>query len=567
MTSVDTLNTVDLKHEFRLISKILLFAVVGVNIFIFPDKSIDPINSPKLFMLGTFGVLSFVALCQVLFKNFVYLREPQFLIAFLFLSQMSITLIVSGRVSDQFFGTFGRNTGYLTFASLVSLFLCASVIRKVDFIENLSKTLILCGVFALGYGLLQALNLDPVNWAKSGYTPIFGFLGNPNFESAFLGMTASAYLSFVLSNKRTKLERTVYLSLIFLNVYVILESHSEQGLLVLLSGALVVVILFLFSVKIWSLFTLSTLFGFFIGVLSILGLTNRGPLAGILYKDSITYRGDYWRAAWKMGWENPVTGVGIDRFGENYRAYRDLVATIRRGPDVTSNSAHNVFLDIFSNIGLLGAILYLLLHILTIFSIIRFLRKSTDFNVSFIALVGAWVAYVSQSIISVNQIGLAVWGWILMGAIIGVSHISKTEPSFSDALKHKKTKKIAEKFPPAKIISVYLGIAAGILISIWPLAKDISYVNALKSGDAIKIQASAYKLPLDSQKIFDISNLLLENKLDKQSLQVAREGVKVFPNTFEIWKILSVQPLATNREIVEAKNQMRRLDPLNPNLK
>ena len=109
--------------------------------------------------------------------------------------------------------------------------------------------------------------------------------------------------------------------------------------------------------------------------------------------------------------------------------------------------------------------------------------------------------------------------------------------------------------------------SCGVVISIWPLASDINYANALKSGDASRIQASAHARPLQAQKFFDVANILLDNKLEKESLQTIRDGVKTFPNTFELWRLLSIEPIATSVEITEANLQMKRLDPLNPTLK
>ena len=76
-----------------------------------------------------------------------------------------------------------------------------------------------------------------------------------------------------------------------------------------------------------------------------------------------------------------------------------------------------------------------------------------------------------------------------------------------------------------------------------------------------------YARPLTSQKSFDVANILLENKFEKESLQVIRDSVKTFPNTFELWRIMSIQPGATSVEVAEANRQMKRLDPLNPELK
>ena len=567
MLSVGKLLIMAITQYRTLASYVVLLTVGIVNLIIIPDKSIDPINSPKLFALGAFGLLSLFIVVQLLVKNPSLLKEAHFIAALLLVLHLTVVLTSSGRFEDQFYGVFGRSTGYLALVSLIALFLSASVVRTQKFVEGLTKVLITCGVLAMAYGLLQVLGLDPVTWGASGYKPVFGFLGNPNFESAFLGMTGSAFLAFAISKKIKVQVRLLFLIGILVSGFVILKSESEQGFLVLISGSLTVVLVYLYSIKNKSLLLPAFVFTLGLGLISILGLTNRGPLAGILYKDSIQFRGDYWRAAWKMGFENPLTGVGIDRFGENYRGYRDLLATTRRGPDVTSNSAHNVLLDIFSNTGFIGAGLYISLHLLTIVAIVRFLRSNSDYKIPFTALTSAWIAYVAQSIISVNQLGLAVWGWALMGAIIGLSLSLEDQSLTHSNQKQKKTpQNNQDKLLPGILLKAYIVIAVGAIISIWPLASDVSYINALKSGNATKIQEIVYARPMTSKKSFDVANILLENKFEKESLQVIRDSVKTFPNTFELWRIMSIQPGATSVEVAEANRQMKRLDPLNPEL-
>ena len=236
-------------HYRILASKVVLASAAIVNLIILPDKAIDPINSPKLFALGIFGILSIFVLVQFLIKNPRNLKELHFIVAILFLVHLSAVMLVSGRLEDQLYGVFGRNTGYLAFVSLVALFLCASIIGSTKFAEDLTKVLLVCGSLAVAYGLLQVFGLDPVNWGASGYTPVFGFLGNPNFQSAFLGMTGSAYVAFMLS-KSVHVRQKIFFALgILLNFFVILKSKSEQGVLVLLSGILIVLMFYLYSRK------------------------------------------------------------------------------------------------------------------------------------------------------------------------------------------------------------------------------------------------------------------------------------------------------------------------------
>jgi O-antigen ligase len=549
--------------------KLLFWAVIGVNLIILPTVSYDPINSPKLFLLGAAGAGAVVFLINHLRKYPRDLLAPQFLAAsgLIFISVLS--LVMGGRFEDQFFGVFGRNTGLLAIFSLCSLYLLSSLIQGRDLIKKLSTALMICGSLALVYGGIQALGLDPVDWQPTGYTKIFGFLGNPNFQSAFLGMFSSLLIAHFLDGGSAKRLRLFSGLGLVLSVFVIYVSDSLQGFLVLLSGLFANLLIFALKKR-------AKKFLYLIGTISItslvgavLGMLNVGPLSNFLYKDSIQFRGDYWRSAWNIGTDNPFFGVGIDRFGDYYRLYRDEVATLRRGPDVTSNSPHNVFLDFLSNSGFIAFFLYILLHVITFVAIVRYLRRSQDIPVAFMGLTGAWFGYIAQSIISVNQLGLAIWGWVLMGALLGFCIGSAKDVVVSDVSGKRLNalNKSRDITSAGLALSLFLGFGVGAMVSAMPLYRQISVVTELKSGDVVRIENQAYAAPRSAYVMYSLGSILSSNNLHSESIRVARAAVESFPNSFELWYLLSIQPDATEEEKETALTKMRILDPLNPKLK
>jgi O-antigen ligase len=549
--------------------KLLFWSVIGVNLAMLPSVAYDPINSPKLFVLGTVGCGAFVFLIHHLRKSPHDFLKPQFLTAGSLIAISLISMILGGRFEDQFFGVFGRNTGMIAIFSLSCLYLLATLITGKDLIEKLSTALLISGSLALAYGAIQVVGLDPVDWAPTGYTKIFGFLGNPNFQSAFLGMFSALMIAFALDSKKKNVLRALAVLAIFISILVINASDSLQGFLVLLSGLFVNLLmlavkkkakLFFFTV---SAFTITAFVGALLGMLKI------GPLSRFLYKDSIQFRGDYWRTAWNIGLDNPFFGVGVDRFGDYYRLYRDEVATLRRGPDVTSNSPHNVFLDFLSNSGFIGFSLYLLLHVITLVAIVRFLKRSQDIPVAFIGLTAAWVGYIGQSIISVNQLGLAIWGWVLMGALLGFCLFeSKSAISEKAPVKtHNVSKNSKDLLSAGLALALLLGMGLGAAVSVMPLYRQVAVVNALKSGDVKRIENETYAAPSSAFIVYNLGSILSSNKLNDESLRVARAGVERFPKSFELWTLLSIQPGANEKEINSAVDIMKSLDPFNPKLK
>ena len=78
---------------------------------------------------------------------------------------------------------------------------------------------------------------------------------------------------------------------------------------------------------------------------------------------------------------------------------------------------------------------------LVLIAAIRVIRRSSNFDPYFSGLFAVWVAYQAQSIISLNQLGLAVWGWIISGLIIGfeINTRNKTGISTEETPHRRKT--------------------------------------------------------------------------------------------------------------------------------
>jgi hypothetical protein len=359
---------------------------------------------------------------------------------------------------------------------------------------------------------------------------------------------------------------------LLLAVIVIIKTHSQQGLLVL-GGGIAIVAMIWISRSRFKVVTIPALIVSAIGAVFVaLGSLNSGPLASILYKASVTYRGDYWRAGWKMTVEHPFLGVGLDSYGDWYRRARTLEATLRRGPEVTSNAAHNVLLDFSSNGGFPLVIIYLALMVLVVISAIKLLKRSNGFDPALAGLIAVWIAYQAQSIISLNQLGLAVWGWIISGLIIGYEINTRTKEVPVDVRppvgKGRNVKKSVNESVSAKtLMSMVAGGVVGLLVGLPPFVASAQFKSALTSGDVIKVEKSAYLWPHEAMKYGQVALILRDNKLDAQAQKIVDAALLKFPDVFALWSLAATLSTATPEQIVEAKKQMKRLDPNNPDVK
>ena len=176
-------------------------------------------------------------------------------------------------------------------------------------------------------------------------------------------------------------------------------------------------------------------------------MLQKGPLQSLLYKDSLSVRGFYWRAGLQMFLDKPLTGVGVDRYASYFKELREVGYPLRYGYEITSSNAHNTYIQLFATAGIFVGLAYLLLN-LYIFKLgLSLIRnsESEDQKVALI-LVSAWAGFQAQSFISIDNIGVSVWGWLLGGSIVGLAQrhnlLSKSVDSSRNLQKRKNTAEI-----------------------------------------------------------------------------------------------------------------------------
>jgi hypothetical protein len=269
-----------------------------------------------------------------------------------------------------------------------------------------------------------------------------------------------------------------------------------------------------------------------------------------------------------MAKSNPLFGVGMDSYGDWYRRARGSQALITPGPETVTNTAHNVFLDFLAFGGYPLLILYALITCLGAISIFRIALRNKNYDPIFVGITVLWVGYQAQSIISINQIGLVVWGWLINGVVIAFEFSTRerggTESKVPVNLKSNMSRK-PETFSP-QLIS-FLGIVAGLLIAVPPMSADMKWADVQKTRQLNKLEQAlggGYLAPTSSSRLSNAVVLLEESKLPQYAIKYARAGVATNKNYFDAWKVLYYSTQATKREKEESKKQMIRLDPLNP---
>jgi O-antigen ligase len=551
-------------------SAILSTGVALTTLIVWTSGLTEPVGMPKLAILTTTALILlgyFLPNAKALFRE----QKVAVITVVLFVVWMAFAALVSSNpISRSFYGVEARRTGWLTYFSFGVIFLIATLMRTAKSRKRIYSAFLFCGLFNLIYSLIVLISKkDPIPW-NNVYGTILGTFGNPNFISAFLGLFAVALFAIFVDAKIKLPLRVLSAIGILIAVYEIIETSSIQGLVVVVLGISVVLGVYLkFQFKNNKLTV-----GYFLALgvmalIGILGTLQKGPLAALLYKDSVSFRGEYWFAGMRMIQSSPLFGLGPDSYGNWYRQFRDSSSIVRPGLETTANTAHNVFVDIGVNGGIPVLLAYLVLQAIALKKIIEILKTSEKFDSIFWSFAVVWFCYHAQSVISINQIGLAIWGWVLGGLILSYKTTSLdselTAPSNGKSAQGKRV--VATSDSGAGVVFATIGGVLAIVLVFPPLSADHGWRVGLQASDANVLDQALEKWPRESNRLITGSDIFARNKLNDFALKFARLAIQDDPNNFESWRILSKTPGATVEEVQKARQEMMRLDPLNPELK
>ncbi len=546
------------------IRKYFIYGIAAVSMIVAPRVILDPINAPKmllLFILSTAGISLILPHLGFYFKG-----KAKVLLIFTgvyVLDLLLILLLADADFGQQIFGTFGRNNGFLAYLGLILVFLLGALTSNESSMKRFLLGLIFVSIVSGVYGILQSMKIDPAGFV-SLYSPAIGFLGNPDFFSAFHGLALIASLAMAIVVREKNNLRYVYVISTLLNIYALKIAGAKQGVLVAVIGIAFVIVILAYQRSKALCYSLTSV-GFVGLILVALGLNNSGPLASIIYKSSLEARGYYWGAAWKMTVENPFIGVGLDNFGSWYRRARSLEA-FQWLPTQETNAAHNVYLDFSSNGGFPFLLLNLFLVALVLYSFLTMVRKSEKLNPYFIIGFSIWVAFQAQLLISINQIGNAVWGWALGGILLGYSYSASDLPKTDAVVNPPKKKNVqkSEALPASDLLRLTGGVVLALVIAFPYWTSAVNFQSAVESQTIEKIEKAAIQQPYDLVRMVGSARVLKDNGNVEKARVILNLSVQVFPDSYAAWQELSKLPDTPDAQMKEIKAELLRLDPRAP---
>jgi O-antigen ligase len=561
----------------------------------------DPINVPKMFVLTIFAtwVIGLV-LTRIFYSKERGLSLGQWAVSGFVLSVLLAALLTDVRYT-AFFGEIQRNDGALSYIALASLAFAAMMsFTSVNF-RQLRWWILGIGAVLTAYGFLQTFGHDPFRWVLL-YNHVVGTLGNPDFFSGIVGAAAIASVWLILVEDQLQI-RLAGIFLLLCELFILKRCGSIQGVAAFLLGLVILLV-----ARIWQKQRRIGLAAcVVIGLVSIpvvLGLLNKGPLARHLYRSSLQNRVDYWHAALAMFKAHPLFGVGLDRFGQYYGQFAPQVQIVQ---GQFSDNAHNVFLQLLATGGLLVMLPYLFLLSVVFAGALRAINRTTGkAQIDLIALFSIWLALLFISFISIDNLGVAVWFWIVGGALYGISKNLLNEKPVVKQKVGRASKRLAQDNSNvlAPIVAFLLSIILLILmVPAWRSSAMLLNLQRQRSGwteaqyvEAIKQAASAQpgniqvriQLADIAQRVsaFDESWSLIRsvNKQDPRSVDGNTLGAFVFERSMKYqlalpyrlrlleidpWNTRNMLALVTDyvqlKDMAKAREMYSRLLKLYPN--
>ena len=398
-----------------------IFGGLAVITLYFQTNLADPFNSPKMWIL--FIVASWLTGYIESFKSIIFANKTIKVTSYLILAFIVFALF-STLFSDNYyisiFGDTYRHNGFLSYLSLAIVMLATTLFVRTFNIKQLYAVAYIVATVTAIYAFMQTSGNDFVEW-NNNYNSIIGTLGNPNFAAALMAVIGVLIFSSIFISDFKNYIRFFGVVLAIALLVLIYKSNARQGLLSYILGIGLFLIIWLL-IKRRSLGLVAIGGGVLIFIISVLGMLQFGPLERFLYKPSVSVRGYYWRAGIEMLKQNPLFGVGMDRYGAYFKEFREVGYSMNYGFDLTSSNAHNTFIQLFATGGIFFGASYLILNGYILKKAIFGLKNLGGNNQLLLAGVfSAWMAFHAQSLVSIDNIGISIWGWVLGGSIIGLS--------------------------------------------------------------------------------------------------------------------------------------------------
>ncbi len=534
--------------------RFILLELVLISLYFNPYLGIDPYNLPKMLLLVCLSAISFLFLKRATFEKMAANKLILFGVILWILGLITTFFLNSGTLSEKIYGNSGRHVGFLTLFCFLLLTVQSMQASSTGSAPRTSRSILFIGLILSTYSFSQYLENDFSNLVDIYKGMPIGTFGNPNFNSVVLSFVGIACIWSILYHSKHPIWKLLYLAYFLVICFLIFVTRSAQGFWSLSIGVVVIAYshfhadLHRGKRKLFGIVTLIIVPIVFAGMLSV------GPLSKLNEISAIKVRIYYWIAGFCAGNTSPIFGVGFDGYGDLFRRCRPDDAFIW-DPNRTTDVSHNIFIDYYVTGGLVLLSGYALLIVATTRKIFAIFNGSREQVRNSSILIAIHFAFLAQGIISINQIGLGIWGWIIMGLILGFPIDHGSKKSKGNPLKNA----IPVKKSFTSILSI--PILAFIVLSILPPSSAAqNFRKAFEEGRPAQIEKALFQWPTDRSRLKVGIRMLNNSGYVDIAKRAIIKSVLIYPDDYTLWQIYLELFKGTPDE-VNALTELQRLDP------
>lgn len=419
--------------------KACLYALIVLIPAVFSPAFYTVFSLPKATILRIFTIAIIILWgCKIFVEaKFSYQKSLLNILLLIYGIISIITTIGSTVFYTSFFGAQGHFIGIFT--ALDFLFLTFVAFNYIRDLKEIKKIILISFYTASAlaiYGIFQYFGLgqDGFNWSQNPAERVFGTIGHGNHFGAYLGMNILLAL-FIIPLIKNKKNRWLLIGGTILQILVLFLTASRGAIFATVSTVIFCSI-FLFrrnyknhqfktkklfaGLLIFLILAIGSSIVFWPQLSKIQAVERTMQTVDFIKAGNVPDRISWWLSAFEMIKQRPLFGFGLASFHDVYNQYRraDYKAQDDSQFLTTPESAHNDYLDIAVNQGLIGLISYLAIIVFLFYIVDKIIYNPKSGNENYhitLALKGALMVYLIQAFFNFGVIATLSIFYILMG--------------------------------------------------------------------------------------------------------------------------------------------------------
>jgi len=344
-----------------------------------------------------------------------------------FLAASVLASVFSIDPSLSFYGMyrfyFNGLASVLSYAALYFIVITAAEMKSVN---GIVRAVLAGSVAVIIYALMQSAGLDFVAWTASPRERVWSTLGNPDFLGAYLIMVIPLAAAVFLAAGSYAGKVSLFMLFLFLSGTLVLTKSRASWLGFFVSMGMFSALLREEIFKKHGKWALS-----FLGIVaaSVLILAAIKPVflavvASRLFsitdmkEANIVSRLSGYGTAIEAIKKSPLLGTGLDTFSITFRRHMSASYARSGGVLLHPGYAHNEFLQILLDMGIIGLSIYLWLLSVFFVTCAKVMKRKDDAKILCCGIMCSVIALLVQNQFSFSVLATSVLFWLMLGLAV-----------------------------------------------------------------------------------------------------------------------------------------------------